>query len=35
MDIMNDRDLKFTCGFPIEVFEKLEITLRMSSTDHA
>ena len=34
MDIMSDRDPKFTSDFWPQVFKKLETTLSMSSTDH-
>ena len=34
MDIVSDRDPKFTSDFWMQVFKKLETTLSMSSTDH-
>ena len=34
MDIVSDRDPKFTSDFWTQVFKKLETTLSMSSTDH-
>ena len=34
MDIVSDRDSKFTSQFWSEVFKKLETTLSMSSADH-
>ena len=34
MDIVCDRDSKFTSNFWTQVFKKLETTLSMSSVDH-
>ena len=34
MDIVSDRDSKFTSDFWTQVFKKLETTLSMSSADH-
>ena len=34
MDIVNDRDPKFTSDFCMQVFKKLETTFSMSSTNH-
>ena len=34
MDIVSDRDPKFTNNFSTQVFKKLETTLSMSSMDH-
>ena len=34
MDIISDRDSKFTCDFWTQVFKKIETQLSMSTVDH-
>mgnify|MGYP000049383193 CR=1 FL=1 len=34
MDIVNERDIKFTSNFSTQVFKKLETILTMNFTDH-